>query len=62
MLLINGIITLIGLVLALLVYAIRVQFDVTGVSLIFVGAVALYIYLFVSDVVEDKLIEIFNKE
>lgn len=62
MLLINGVITVIGLVLALVVYTIRVNFGVTGVPLIFVGAVALWIFLFLADVVEDKLIELFNKE
>lgn len=62
MLLINGVITLLGLILALVVYTIRIQLDVTGIPLIFVGALALWIYLFLSDVIEDKLIELFNKE
>jgi hypothetical protein len=60
-LLINGVIAMIGMVMALLVYTIRVQFDITGGWLIVVGAVALWIYLFASDVVEDWIVERFNR-
>ncbi len=61
MLLINGVITIIGLVLALVVYCFYNMFEVTGIPLILIGAIALYLHLFLSDVVEDWLIEHFNK-
>ena len=61
MLLINGIIAIIGMVLAYVVYEIRWAFDITGGWLIFVGALALWAFLFLADVIEDKIVEWIEK-
>lgn len=62
MLLINGLITLLGTVLALFVYSISTLYDVTGIPLIVIGSVFFFLYLIGSDLIEIKLIEMFNKD
>jgi len=61
-LLINGLITLLGTILALIVYSISALYDVTGIPLIVIGSVFFYLYLIGSDLIEIKLIEMFNKD
>ena len=62
MLLINGLITLLGTILALIVYSISALYAVTGIPLIVIGSVFFYLYLIGSDLIEIKLIEMFNKD
>jgi len=60
-LLINGVIAVLGLFLALLLYQIHLLFGFVGGPLILLGALFFFVYLFLSDIIEDKLIEHFNK-
>jgi hypothetical protein len=60
-LLINAVIAVLGMLLALLLYQIHLLVGIQGFPLILLGSSFFFVYLFVSDVIEDKLIEYFDK-
>lgn len=62
MLLINAGIALMAMILTFTLYYISELFLITGGPLILLGTGFFFVYLFLSDIIEVKMIEYFNRD